>query len=106
MGRRRIIFRKARAQSAARRIMFTSPVPELIDGGPDLLAPLSGEVFSVLVKAAADAQEAALTPGGEARAHEAREALALAADAMITGKPVPASLRWSAWQVHEAQQAK
>lgn len=67
MGRRRIIFRKSRAQSAARRILFASQVPPRVDDGPDLDAACSSEVFDVLVKAAADAQVAALTPDGEAQ---------------------------------------
>ena len=103
---RRIIFRKNMLAAARRRILFTMRPPYLVDGGPDFDARMSSSVFDVLVKAAADAHVGALTPDGEARAHEAREALAKAADAMLMGKPVPLECQWAAHVVHGGKQTK
>jgi hypothetical protein len=108
MKHRKLLFKKARRdQASRRRIMFMTPAMYLLDGDTsDFEAPISALVFDLIAKAAADAQEGALTPDGEARAHAAREALARAADAMCQGKPVPADLRWAAWQVREDLQRK
>src|ERR1700676_4616881 len=109
MAGRRIVFRKAPAAAAARRrIMFLGePAPHLVDDDPpDFDAPISSPVFDVLAKSAADLQEHALPPDGEARAHEAREPLANAADALVMGKPVPAECRWAACVVHDELHGK
>jgi hypothetical protein len=108
MKHRKLLFKKARRDHASRRrIMFMTPALYLLDGDTsDFEAPISALVFDLIAKAAADAQEGTLTPDGEARAHAAREALARAADAMCQGKPVPADLRWAAWQVREDLQRK
>jgi hypothetical protein len=107
MKHRKLLFKKARRdQASRRRIMFMTPAILLDGDTSDFEAPISALVFDLIAKAAADAQEGTLTPDGEARAHAAREALARAADAMCQGKPVPADLRWAAWQVREDLQRK
>jgi hypothetical protein len=100
---RRILLRKNKPAAARRRILFTTPAPHLLDGGPDLDAPMSAAVFDVLAKAVAEQQEGVCTFDGEARARDAREALARAADALVMGKPVPAESRWAAWLAHDKQ---
>ena len=106
MAGRRIVFRETKPAAGRRRILFTMRPPYLVDGGPDLDARMSSSVFDVLVKATADAHVGALTPDGEARAHEAREALAKAADAMLMGKPVPLECQWAAHVVHDGKETK
>jgi len=104
---RRIILRKIKPAASRRRVLFTSPAAYLVDGDtPDFAAPISAPIFDMLAKSAADAQEGALTPDGEAQAHAAREALALAADALVMGKPVPLGSRWAAWAVHDEMYSK
>lgn len=107
-GRRVIFKRRQAAAQSSRRILFMNqvPAPYLVDSAPDFDVPMSSAVFTVLIKAAADATQGALTTDGEARAYEAREALARASEAMMCGKPVPVESRWAAWEVHEAKQAK
>ncbi|MGF6936982.1 hypothetical protein OKW41_006144 [Paraburkholderia sp. UCT70] len=101
--RRPIVFiKKAAAPAAvpARPVLFVTPVTYLLDSGPDPEAPMSSAVLGVLAKAALDAEEGAFTYAGATHAREAREALALGAAAWLEGRPVPADLRWAAWNAH------
>lgn len=82
MSRRRIIFRKARAQSAARRIMFTTPAPYLVEDalhGHESDKPMTGQQFDLVAKALHDG---AVSVEDAARAR----------DAWVCFKPLPADL--------------
>jgi hypothetical protein len=83
MARRRIVFRKARAQSAARRILFTSPAPELLEdplAGHDFTKSVTGEMVDLMCKACVDGD---ITPDDLARVSKAWGA----------GKALPDDLR-------------